>query len=919
MIVHKILLGQGAGKHLPFAMARLAEMQRINPTGIFTQRYVIEGFYITVQQLPAAKHIWIIGLGEAYFEFQTSGLPVEYWPFDQGGITGQAYKVGVVGVSISKGAATAKLLGGLRAEEPGASLTSRIQRSSQVILLDEPVHYYSATANTKVTQHYPRMIYDSWAPLHPHTGVHFHSYGTIWEMNNVHTFLGSFSSHFLRDVGYDVTWNDNVNFYPLREADLLDPADWARKAGIQLVRDDVYGSREFAIYIDAFDQVSVFPTSQIGPTEASGGMPLQNVDSTYVKSSRVTLPSWCYKKAQTFKSWYETWKADTSFKATGLYDFPEYDWKVHPDGTKMCTVVYESVLAEYNDAYFSPFSADIGTQGPGTYWPDQTSFDLLNAFTMGVNAKFNGTQTPGDPYYLSAPGLVEVSIDIALTGLNPEDFTLSLICTEVRRPTTSQYCTFLAGYCWYDIKATTWTEGDPVYDAQRGDLCVLDLELYGRTSDTKAADLYSLKNLTQNKEIRTFGATSSYTAGSLFSGATSIIAYNFETLSFVFKVRNIEEVSDSGYTKQTVHFGVVVYTLNRYRHTFFPDSMTAGNQADITDKVDVDIRAAMVAEFGVLDLMPLNDLSDWTNARMQRLRERYSRSLTQAAAEIYGAYAGNTQPYGNPDAGGVMPGAVGYKYWKTGAFDYPAPTADDYVWYNYVFRHGINRPYSLFDLVNPRPGWWQHSAHILLKCEINPHTTFFTHPNGTWALFNQSLLYNKNGIHLVNLGDAGLGTGEWDAANMEHCVFDKVHFSVWSEEGTPTTIDTTLRELYNQAITNGRADDSLTDNSQEIALSDMRVTFTPGTIADPYDGLVTYAQMQITWPAGYNSYHREVGYFSGTKGAGGRGYYPGVVGGSLDLSLSGLWKEGPAEGAAMSSPEVQHTPITFSTCVMITK
>jgi hypothetical protein len=900
-------------------MARLAEMQRINPTGIFTQRYVIEGFYITVQQLPAAKHIWIIGLGEAYFEFQTSGLPVEYWPFDQGGITGQAYKVGVVGVSISKGAATAKLLGGLRAEEPGASLTSRIQRSSQVILLDEPVHYYSATANTKVTQHYPRMIYDSWAPLHPHTGVHFHSYGTIWEMNNVHTFLGSFSSHFLRDVGYDVTWNDNVNFYPLREADLLDPTDWARKAGIQLVRDDVYGSREFAIYIDAFDQVSVFPTSQIGPTEASGGMPLQNVDSTYVKSSRVTLPSWCYKKAQTFKSWYETWKADTSFKATGLYDFPEYDWKVHPDGTKMCTVVYESVLAEYNDAYFSPFSADIGTQGPGTYWPDQTSFDLLNAFTMGVNAKFNGTQTPGDPYYLSAPGLVEVSIDIALTGLNPEDFTLSLICTEVRRPTTSQYCTFLAGYCWYDIKATTWTEGDPVYDAQRGDLCVLDLELYGRTSDTKAADLYSLKNLTQNKEIRTFGATSSYTAGSLFSGATSIIAYNFETLSFVFKVRNIEEVSDSGYTKQTVHFGVVVYTLNRYRHTFFPDSMTAGNQADITDKVDVDIRAAMVAEFGVLDLMPLNDLSDWTNARMQRLRERYSRSLTQAAAEIYGAYAGNTQPYGNPDAGGVMPGAVGYKYWKTGAFDYPAPTADDYVWYNYVFRHGINRPYSLFDLVNPRPGWWQHSAHILLKCEINPHTTFFTHPNGTWALFNQSLLYNKNGIHLVNLGDAGLGTGEWDAANMEHCVFDKVHFSVWSEEGTPTTIDTTLRELYNQAITNGRADDSLTDNSQEIALSDMRVTFTPGTIADPYDGLVTYAQMQITWPAGYNSYHREVGYFSGTKGAGGRGYYPGVVGGSLDLSLSGLWKEGPAEGAAMSSPEVQHTPITFSTCVMITK
>ena len=231
----------------------------------------------------------------------------------------------------------------------------------------------------------------------------------------------------------------------------------------------------------------------------------------------------------------------------------------------------------------------------------------------------------------------------------------------------------------------------------------------------------------------------------------------------------------------------------------------------------------------------------------------------------------------------------------------------------------IARPFCLFDLETPRPGWWQHSQHILRKCEINPHTTFFTHPNGTWALFNQSLMYNKNGIHLVGLGTTGLGTGEWDAANMEHCIFDKVHFSVWNNQNVNTTINTSFRELYNEAITNGIKDRTLTDGSSQIALADMRVTFTPGTIVDPYDGLITYAQMQITWPSGYNAYYREVGYFSGIKGDAGRSYYPGVVGGSLDLSLSALWKEDPAEGAAMSSPEVQHTPITFSTCVMITR
>jgi len=262
---------------------------------------------------------------------------------------------------------------------------------------------------------------------------------------------------------------------------------------------------------------------------------------------------------------------------------------------------------------------------------------------------------------------------------------------------------------------------------------------------------------------------------------------------------------------------------------------------------------------------------------------------------------------------------VGYKYWKTGSYDYAAPTTEDYAWYNYVFRHGINRPYSLFDLVDPRPGWWQHSAHIVQKCEISPHTTFFTHPNGTWAFFNQSLLYNKNGIHLVDIGASGLGTSEWDAAHMEHCIFDKVHFSVWNSQNINSTINTSFRELYNQAITRGTEDKTITDKSTQIALSDMRVTFTPGTIADPYDGLVTYAQMRITWPTGYDAYYREAGYFSGAKGAGGRSYYPGVVGGSLDLSLSALWKDDDVDGAVMSAPEAQHLPITFSTCVMITK
>jgi hypothetical protein len=304
---------------------------------------------------------------------------------------------------------------------------------------------------------------------------------------------------------------------------------------------------------------------------------------------------------------------------------------------------------------------------------------------------------------------------------------------------------------------------------------------------------------------------------------------------------------------------------------------------------------------------------------MQRLRERYCRSLTKAGAEAPyaaptgGPYAGNTQPYGNPDIS-----EIGYKYWKEGTYDYAAPTTEDYNWYNNVVRHGLLKPYVLFDLETPRPGWWQYMGQLILRFEVSPQTTFFVHPNGSWAFFNQSFIYNGNGLHLVPIGTTGIGVSEWDAANMEHCIFDKVHFSVWSNQGTATTISTTFRDLYNQAIANGIEDKTLTDNSQPISLSDMRATFTAGTIVDPYDADVTYAQMQVNWPPSFTAFYRELAYFSGTKIAA-NSFDAHLLGGALDLSMGALWKSDDVEGATLIYPDQLNTPATFSTCVMITK
>jgi hypothetical protein len=149
---------------------------------------------------------------------------------------------------------------------------------------------------------------------------------------------------------------------------------------------------------------------------------------------------------------------------------------------------------------------------------------------------------------------------------------------------------------------------------------------------------------------------------------------------------------------------------------------------------------------------------------------------------------------------------------------------------------------------------------------------------------------------------------------MEHCIFDQVSLEVWKENSSTTSVSS-FRKLYNQAIIDGKANKLITDDSVEIPLADLKVEFVPGTLVDPYDPSITYAQMQLNW-AGFSAYYLELGYFSGTKSS---SFDARQLGGALDLSLSALWKVSAADSADYCAPNTKTKPITFSTCVLITK
>ena len=86
MIVHKLLIGEGAGTYLPFALARLRELESIDPDGFFEQTFKVDGATINVRQVGNEQFIRITIDGGFYFEFATSGFPVKIGTYDSEGL-----------------------------------------------------------------------------------------------------------------------------------------------------------------------------------------------------------------------------------------------------------------------------------------------------------------------------------------------------------------------------------------------------------------------------------------------------------------------------------------------------------------------------------------------------------------------------------------------------------------------------------------------------------------------------------------------------------------------------------------------------------------------------------------------------------------------------------------------------------------
>jgi hypothetical protein len=890
-------LYQSAKKTLP------SEYQAGYPIQVYDHILETAEYWVQMRIQDEDVYVTMMASGSMYFEFQTSGFPVDmgtYSIFD-------AYYSAVVSVNVSARPPKGKLQG--TGKTLVTATISPLYRANQVQLHDELNGH-----TTKIGTKYPRTLYESFAPITSHTGIYGRAYHCGWLPFGYSTQLSSGIANQTRDIGYDNPWADSYGKAKVRYAFLAGTTDWPRACGIQLVKDTVFGDVEFAIYVDSFDQVSVFPTSIIGPqvgTDVIYGTDIQNVPAVYVQTQRVPFPSWVYKKTQKFKDYYA---APPGSDSIGLADFPEIDWKVHPDGTEMCAVVHEREAAVLDNAFFGTYATDTGTQGPSDMFPTDASFYLMNTEAMGCYQRLNGQKpsTSSDPWYMVATGLLQVKIEIKRTGLLIEQYSLTLTVTETRRPTTTPYCTFVAGYAFHtikDIKKSTTEK--PVFHAHRGDLMALDIECYGNTSTGDAANLFSLKNITQEgREVNAFGAMNTRFEsvagiGTLLTGQESVVfASDMRTLSFA--VRTATNIFDDiSKNHETVHFGLAIIVMNKYQETLYPKTIPDSAKAIIADANACDVRARMEAQLPNMSLMPLNDLRTWGDTDLDSLRESYVWTSAK-----HGTYSPPIQPLNNFDH--IQ--TVGYKFYRNGARLTATPTAAAQTWYDDLMTQGGIKSFPIFDLDNPRPGWYLYMGQVISRLYQSPYTAFFTHPDSSWAIYDQQMVYNGNGMYRDG-SPAGPGYLSCDPARLEHCIFDKVHFATTMQR---PTWNTSFLKLYNQAVKKYVIDaGDPTKNLRTLAedYSDIKITFTVNGIADTIDAALTYAEIQMNWYPGFTCYYVERWYWSGTRNFGTG--FESQTGGGFQLFSLGQYAQ-LTSGAASSVPPIANsTPVKFSSAVLI--
>lgn len=615
----------------------------------WSHEYTIDIVNVKITLRNRLVLITIVPIDEFEFEFACTANPIkeDIIVGGSGAFSFERYNGVMVGshVSVEQNAmhVSSEIRGHKRT--PNGADTSIIGRAYMVSMFNEPVAYRNPVKRFGRTR-YPDTLMESFAPGHPHTGVHLRSVGLKPGAGDSEQ-RQPLAQHELRDIDFDVPFETNHNLDKIQDTYIQINADWPRACGVQMVKSALHGTREFAIYVDAFNQFHIFPTAAIEPPDPANPY-AQNVNSTFVTRVVPVLPAWCYKQAVKVSDYW----ASTPDNGKADVDFPEPDWQFHPEGTRAASIFYERLPYVYDTAKF--------TTGDGLTAPNpftQAEFDTFAA-GLGVQGRHQVTFASGynEARYFVAPGVIEVTVNIELTGDLLDSYTATLDVREVRRPTTTPYCSLYVGYVWYDVpfgaKVTKDTLGNITKDERVGKIgqfVSFDMERWTSgtvISNARTYRMLSIKDLDTGAELFT-------------CPAGPILGIDIKSLSFAMQVWNAQlttrimprKFNDPAPTNtvaadwRTFQFGVWCVVGTTPKEILWPNTLPIAERqfaADLgfmqwTPTKSRDLINSLLHDDPTWHLVPLNDSTDWSTGNWGAYRDAYLNSVTQNI--------GGTHPY----------------------------------------------------------------------------------------------------------------------------------------------------------------------------------------------------------------------------------------------------------------------------------
>lgn len=582
-------------------------------------------------------------------------------------------------------------------------------------------------------------------------------------------------------------------------------------------------------------------------------------------------------------------------------DQPEYQWMFRHDGTRACTVAYARSPYLHDETYWA------NGRNPNTPWT-QAKFDTVMLPLLFSDSVVQSGGTISDygyhmEHYFFGPGIIEAVITIELTGTEPNDYEATVEIVEVTHPDQSTVSTIFCGYSYIDL---------PERNVVCGDMVEIHIEGFGDPSGREESQQFtSMVNVSKNTEI--------------YCGlADPILAVDLMTCSLVVKVE-YRELNHMRVTPQRIgstaernlgwliyHFGVHYIHSGVSKGMDFPTTMTDDIKELLRARTAVVGRAQIseILERGFEYIPPAHPEDGW-NGSFPTLRDWWAHErqywywfdwvLNDPDLGFYG--------YGYPDEG--------YVIYKTDSYTEP-PGINDLLDRFFILAPGNTAIEPLFFCDNPRFGWNYYTAILKRYAHVGIFNTFFTHPNGSFAFYDLSLIYNAMGVPNIYAGSPtesaaknANGVAIYDIGKLEHCIFDRIHLEVRNKNNVAGVRDTTFMAMYNEAVTQGRAEDTLTDETiQTITLADQKGVFelnvAPYELIDAWYGTTLTEVLDLKFSyCGVDWWYHDAACLGAVLGPMESPFPPMRSGGSVQLDTQLRWSTQAYTVAGLGGPLVQ--------------